>query len=284
MPQFPPVKLPYFDLLLNEFEQGNAAVEKALGRHVHWGYWEHPHLAQSTPEDFAQAAERLSQLICQSAKIHPGMRVLDVGCGFGGTVSILNETHSGLELVGLNIDERQLERARQRVTPCHDNRIQFIQGNACNLPFPDSYFDVVTAVECISHFDDRSQYFQEATRVLKPGGRMALTDFLISEKTPALVTALSNLAEQVVTLLYGEINTGTMSDYLVLAEQCGFNQLLVQDITVETLPTFNVLTDLIKNSNKLALIPYLATRLVEFAQRSGLMSYKLLVYEKDMER
>ena len=53
--------------------------------------------------------------MCDVAEIRDGMRIIDVGCGFGGTIASLNERFSELELVGVNIDSRQLERATDMV-------------------------------------------------------------------------------------------------------------------------------------------------------------------------
>jgi cyclopropane fatty-acyl-phospholipid synthase-like methyltransferase len=63
-----------------------------------------------------------------------GEAVLDAGCGFGGTVDSLNGRLSGMDLVGLNIDPRQLQRASSRVVPRLDNRIRWQTGDACAMP------------------------------------------------------------------------------------------------------------------------------------------------------
>ena len=106
-------------------------MEKSFGRHVHWGYWEQPKLAELTTADFEQATENLSRQVCMAGNIQDGLKVLDVGCGFGGTIAHINENYSGMELSGLNLDDRQLRRAREALKPLSDNRIEFLQGNAC---------------------------------------------------------------------------------------------------------------------------------------------------------
>ncbi len=128
-------RLPYFDFLLDGLKQGDKEIETSFGRHVHWGYWENPRESKDTAKDFAGAAEELSRQLCWAAEMGDELSVLDVGCGFGGTLAYLNENHSGMELTGLNLDEQQLSRARALVKSSNDNAVSFVQGNACGLPF-----------------------------------------------------------------------------------------------------------------------------------------------------
>lgn len=94
------VKLPYFDYLLAQLKEGNEAVEKSFSRHVHWGYGEQRELAVLTTADFEQATENLSRQVCLAGNIENGLSMLDVGCGFGGTVAHINEHETAaLELL-----------------------------------------------------------------------------------------------------------------------------------------------------------------------------------------
>src|SRR5262245_24213224 len=172
------IELPYFDILLEELSQNKRDITEAFGRHVHWGYWDAPRDANGSMADFAAAAEKLSERVCDAAAVADGQRILDVGCGFGGTVQHLNQRLRQVRLSGLNIDERQLARARQHVIARPGNEVDFHEGDACAMPFPDASFDVVLAVECIFHFGSRARFFEEARRVLAPGGRLALCDFV----------------------------------------------------------------------------------------------------------
>lgn len=273
------VQLPYFDYLLASLEENDNVVEKSFGRHVHWGYWEHPGQAELTADDFAIAAENLTEKIYTTANITDSCRVLDVGCGFGGTIASLNENFSSMELLGLNLDERQLKRARKMVQPVGQNKIQFQQGNACALPFPDSSFDVVLAVECIFHFPDRKKFIEEAHRVLKPGGYLAISDFvpgkILRPFTSIQLPAPLNVG------FYGQCNIQcTAERYRSLAEQTGFDVQIEEDITANTLPTYTYLRSLGLKMGYGNFAAVSETLILEVLSRLRLLKYLVLSFQK----
>ena len=159
---------PYFDALFARLEAGDPAATAAFGRHVHWGYWANPGAADGTGEDYARAAEALCQAVCDAAPVADGMRVLDVGCGFGGTIASLNERFQNLDMVGVNIDPRQLARAADTVHTANGNRVQWVEADACDLPLTGP-FDVVLAVECVFHFPSRAKFLSEMDRIVPWG-------------------------------------------------------------------------------------------------------------------
>jgi len=276
----PDVQLPYFDQIIELVErQPDSELATAFKRHVHWGCFAEPEAADDSLQGYVQAAEELTRRICDAAGVRDGVRILDVGCGFGGTVDHLNERLHDCDLVGLNIDARQLERARELVGPRNDNTVRFVEGDACHMPFEDAEFDIVLAVECAFHFPSRKQFFREAARVLRPGGSIALSDFICGDGAlPALVEYLQS-DERPQTDFYGaNAKPLTATGYGRIAKGAGFMPKVDDDITANTLPTYPSMRRIYREAGLTD--GEKATDELETIARRGLVQYHILAFSR----
>lgn len=128
--------------------------------------------------------------LIQSAGCRDGDRVLDVACGTGVVASRVNLVSRKLCYVtGIDINEGMLNAARSNPL------VEWHQGNATELPFEADNFDVVLCQQGLQYFPDRAQAMREMTRVLAPGGRIALNVWGALERQPFFVAALETIGE-----------------------------------------------------------------------------------------
>ncbi|HVR72602.1 MAG TPA: class I SAM-dependent methyltransferase [Vicinamibacteria bacterium] len=100
-------------------------------------------------------------------------RVLDAGCGGGGTALSLAEEADFA--VGLDLEARFRDAGTRLAREKRSGRVAFVQGDGARLPFPDGCFDVVFSHSVIEHVSSAPDYLRECHRVLRPGGVLYLS-------------------------------------------------------------------------------------------------------------
>ena len=148
-------------------------LEKLWGDHVHLGYYSDSLFR--TDFRFAKV-EFVHQLVRWSGldQLPPGSRVLDVGCGIGGSSRILARDY-GFDVLGITISAAQVKRANDLTSK--KMKCSFELMDALDLKFAQGAFDGVWSVEAGPHMPDKQLYADEMLRVLRPGGVLAVADW-----------------------------------------------------------------------------------------------------------
>jgi SAM-dependent methyltransferase len=102
-----------------------------------------------------------------------GKKVLEVGCGHGGGASYIKRYLGPASYTGLDLNPTGVAFCRKRH---QEPGLDFVQGDAQDLPFPDQSFDAVVNVESANYYPDQAKFFNEVARVLRPGGHFLYTD------------------------------------------------------------------------------------------------------------
>jgi SAM-dependent methyltransferase len=211
---------PIFLKLLNlRFKYGYQFLTRLLMRDdvlfLNYGYEEDPPMAvplaaSDEPDRFPiQLYHRTATQVDISGK-----KVLEVSCGHGGGASYLMRTLHPASYTGLDLNEVGIEFCRKR----HNlPGLDFVQGNAERLPFPDQSFDVVINVEAAINYQDVPRFFAEVARVLRPGGHFLYTDIRYADEIATWEVELANapmclVSEQVIN---AEVMRGLEKNRLV---------------------------------------------------------------------
>jgi SAM-dependent methyltransferase len=133
--------------------------------------------------------------LVEAAGVQPGGRALDVACGTGVVTRILAERVGPAgTVVGLDINPGMLAVARV-VAPLPN--IEWLEGSAVSMALPDATFDYVLCEQGLQFFPDKPAALAEMRRVLKPGGRLALSCWCVIETMPAYLALEQALARRI---------------------------------------------------------------------------------------
>jgi arsenite methyltransferase len=156
------------------------------------------------------------------ASLKVGEVVLDMGAGAGFDCFLASSRvgASGM-VIGVDITSEMVDRARANARKGGYTNIDFRQGDLENMPVADNYVDVVISNCVINLIPNKNMVFREAFRVLKPGGRLAVSDVVLTKELPEFVKRSS---KAYIGCLAGAI---MKDEYLQIIKSVGFSEINV---------------------------------------------------------
>lgn len=174
----------------------------------------HAGIYEICKDDYPQMLEEL--------KREPFEDVLDVGCGTGAVLELLNGEYPNKRLVGLDLTPGMIDVARAKQL---DN-VRFVVGDAEALPFGSQSFDAVLCSNSFHHYPHPEKFFSEAVRVLRPGGRLILRDYTSND---FVVWLMNNIELPLARLMgHGDVRISKVSELRALAEGGGLTVLKLE--------------------------------------------------------
>jgi cyclopropane fatty-acyl-phospholipid synthase-like methyltransferase len=189
---------------------------------MHYGY------TDDEVRDFRPSLANMNRQMAHYAEIKAGERVLDAGCGVGGSAIFLAKS-LGCEVSGISLSEAQIKQAQQNaMTHQVEDLLSFSYQDFTQTTFSDASFDVIWGLESIVHQKDKSAFLREAKRILKPGGRIILGEYI---KVPRVLNAKEEALLNKWLEAWAVAPLARLTDFAESVRELGFTAMRSDNIT-----------------------------------------------------
>jgi tocopherol O-methyltransferase len=216
------------------YDLGSPYYYKIYGEHIHDGYY------VTGRESKEEAQENLIRLLVEKARIKRGARILDVGCGMGGS-SIWLAENLGAVTVGITISPVQVEMAK-KLAQDRGVKSSFLLMDAEKMLLTGSY-DVIWAVAVLSHLRNQGNFLRSATKLLNKRGKFIIFDWMVDEDV------VDWLNDWYIKLVFEGMLLSSLypiSTYLTWFIKYGYRITYSEDITDHTIKTWDDALSVIK--------------------------------------
>lgn len=144
-------------------------LEKSLA--LHYGFW------RKDTRNFRESLLHMNEEMAKRGRISKTDKVLDAGCGVGGSAVYLAK-NIGCQVTGITLSQMQVDSGfKNAATNGLTDLLDFALKDYTDTNYPDQSFDVIWALESVGHAKDKEAFVKEASRLLKPGGRIIIGEY-----------------------------------------------------------------------------------------------------------
>jgi MPBQ/MSBQ methyltransferase len=220
------------------------------GNHLHAGFYGQP----PVQKDFVRAKfDMIDEMVCWGTQPDPALterlknpsadapriKILDVGCGVGGTaLHLAQRWPASAHVTGITISSAQARQAAELARSCGQNNVTFIECDAMKPAFASQSFDIIWTLESEMHMPDKECFLGEVVKLLKPGGWLLMATWNVRDTRSISLSASE--AEHVQYLLDEWCHTkfDSIPEYVQLLERHGLQNVTAEDWTAATLPSW----------------------------------------------
>jgi ubiquinone/menaquinone biosynthesis C-methylase UbiE len=200
--------------------------------YLNFGLWE------DGIKDYIAAAENLVRRMGTILGLNQESRLLDVACGMGTQDIHLYRTFQPQSIDAVDVTWKNVEHGLRRAREAKiEDRVRFHHGTATQLPFPANNFTHVMSIEGPEHFNTREKFFQDAHRVLVPGGKIAIADYSLKRPPRGMIEKVVVEAARALWQVPKE-NVYSAEVFEEKLLKNGYKNVTVQEVGALTIPGY----------------------------------------------
>jgi cyclopropane fatty-acyl-phospholipid synthase-like methyltransferase len=199
---------------------------------IHYGYYD------KYVKNYKKAVLNMNDLIAKllNLNINKTERILDAGCGVGGTSMYLGKKYSNIRFTGITNSKKQVDMGKEFIKRQMVNNFKIFYGDFTNTDFPDDYFDSVFAIESVGYSIDVKDFIAEMKRILKPCGNLIVLDGFRTKEQ------MNPFEEKIYKIFlfgrgYEKLDLPHLQRYLTLLKNFRFNDIKYKDISKNVAPS-----------------------------------------------
>jgi tocopherol O-methyltransferase len=232
------------------YDASSGLWEQVWGEHMHHGYYGS---TGKEKKDRRQAQIDIIEELLSWGEVRQAdslrdsfpSRILDVGCGIGGSSLYLAQKYNA-NVVGITLSPVQASRATERAREAGLAReVQFQVADALNMPFADDTFDFVWSMESGEHMPDKEKFLAECYRVLKPGGTFLMATWCHRPITPATGQLTADEQQHLAEIyrVYCLPYVISVPEYEAIARNLSFQNIRTADWSDAVEPFWDIVID-----------------------------------------